>query len=46
MTPGDVGSGVVTEGWNFVWMAYVACWIVLTGYTASLWARSTPKEDT
>jgi hypothetical protein len=45
MNPGEIGSGVLVDGWSFVWMAYVASWIVLTGYTASLWTRSQSMDD-
>ena len=44
MTPGDVGSGIVDGGWTFVTAAYVLTWVMLIGYTLSLWIRSREEE--
>ena len=32
-------EGVITGGWEFVWAAYGATWLVMAGYAASLWWR-------
>jgi hypothetical protein len=40
MNPANVGSGVVTGGWDFVTASYAVCWILLLGYTVSLLVRA------
>lgn len=30
---------MIMGGWNYVWAAYGASWIVLGGYALSLWIR-------
>ncbi len=39
MSPEEVGSGIVTGGWEYVYAAYAVSWIALIGYTVSLWLR-------
>jgi CcmD family protein len=33
-------SGVIAGGWGYVVAAYVATWLFIGGYAASLWLRS------
>ena len=33
-------TGMVTGGWGYVVAAYVATWVFICGYAASLWIRS------
>ena len=32
-------TGVVTDGWGYVWAAYGITWLFFAGYTASLFLR-------
>lgn len=34
-----VGLGVLEGGWEYVYMAYAVTWIVIIGYSASIWSR-------
>jgi len=34
-----VGSGIITGGWEYVWMAYGVTWTALVLYAVSLWVR-------
>ena len=45
MKPEDVGTGMIDGGTSYVWMAYVACWIVLTVYALHLTARASALEN-
>ncbi|MCB9682720.1 MAG: hypothetical protein H6733_14740 [Alphaproteobacteria bacterium] len=40
MTPETVGSGVIQGGWEYIYAAYALSWVMLIGYTASLWFRA------
>lgn len=44
MTPEEVGSGMVSGGWEYVIASYTVCWIALLGYTFSLWLRRPRSE--
>lgn len=44
MNPSDVGSGIVNGGQTFVWASYALSWVLLVGYTVSLWLRMPPGE--
>jgi CcmD family protein len=33
-------TGVVQGGWEYVAAAYVATWLFVVGYSASLWLRA------
>lgn len=39
MSPEEVGAGVVTGGWTYVFVSYAATWAALGGYAVSLWWR-------
>lgn len=39
-----VGSGVLTGGWEYIWVAYVFAWAVFSAYGFSLWVRR-PRGD-
>ncbi|HMV66717.1 MAG TPA: hypothetical protein PKA64_07695 [Myxococcota bacterium] len=39
---GQIGSGVVDGGWGYVTFAYALSWLVIGGYSLSLWLR-TPR---
>lgn len=34
-----VGSGVIRDGWAFVWAAYAVTALILTGYATSVFLR-------
>ena len=34
-----VGTGILEGGWEYVIASYVITWLVMGGYTASLWLR-------
>ena len=36
---GQVGSGKIVGGWEYVWAAYTATAVILIGYAASVIAR-------
>lgn len=36
----EVGSGVLSGGWEYVTLAYVITWATFIGYAVSLWARN------
>ena len=39
-------TGIIQGGWEFIWAAYGATWIFLTGYALSLIIRGrTPPEQ-
>jgi hypothetical protein len=38
--PGNVGSGMISGGWGYVWTAYGIFWAGLALYTLSLFLRS------
>lgn len=40
----DVGSGVIDGGWFFVNASYTLTWVVLIGYTLSLWYRHREED--
>ncbi len=39
----QVGSGVVSGGWSYVWAGYGLTWVTLALYTLSLYLRR-PQE--
>jgi RsiW-degrading membrane proteinase PrsW (M82 family) len=41
----NVGSGVISDGWNFIWAAYLVTWVAITAYGLSLWLRGRAKEN-
>jgi len=35
----EVGSGQISDGWDFVWSAYGVTWIALVLYGIFIWTR-------
>jgi len=45
MSPEEIGAGVVSGGWTFVYVSYAATWLALGGYAVSLWWRGRALHD-
>ncbi len=44
MTPEEIGTGVITGGWQYVTAAYVLSWVTFVGYAISLWLRAREED--
>lgn len=44
-TQTQVGSGQVTGGWSYIWLAYGVTWASIALYALSLWVRRPSRQQ-